>query len=58
MSPGMTLFEGPVTDAGFDVKAGDGTRLTLAKAGTGYEFKLFPKGSDTPMFTDTYTKKP
>jgi hypothetical protein len=57
-SAGMTAFEGTVSDTGFDVKAGDGTQLTLAKADKGFEFKLFPPGETAPAFTDTYTKKP
>ena len=57
MSPGMQAFEGTVSDAGFDVKSGDGTRLTLAKTEKSFEFKLFGAGQTSPMFTDTWTKK-
>jgi hypothetical protein len=53
----MQRFEGTLSDTGFDVKSGDGTRLTLAKTEKGFEFKLFPRGAEAPMFTDTWTKK-
>jgi hypothetical protein len=57
MSPSMTHFKGALTETGYDVKADDGTRLTLAKTDKGFEFKLYGQGETAPMFTDTYTKK-
>lgn len=56
-SPGMQRFEGSLADTGFDVKSEDGTRLTLAKTATGYEFLLYMGGSDKPAIKDVWTKK-
>jgi hypothetical protein len=56
MSAEPAHFKGALTDKGFDVKAANGTRLTMAQTATGFESKLFmPDG--TEFFTDVMTKK-
>jgi hypothetical protein len=56
MSPTASHFQGTLTNDGYDVKDEKGTRLTLAKTASGFEFKLY-MSDGKQQFTDTYTRK-